>query len=192
MWIFYGNRKSLIAIMICAVLLSGSHVAHATNEPEPTYSSQQTGKIKGTVTDTNGETVIGASIVLKGTTNGTITDMDGNFTLSDVPANGTIQVSFIGYKTLEVQVKGQTSFNLTLSEDAETLDEVVVVGYGTMKVPPAWKMHCREQFRESTLPSPTAVPAVDLIYRYVVKLPSTNRLPLFMSLMVLYAHLWIS
>ena len=70
--IFYGNRKSLIAIMICAVLLSGSHVAHATNEPEPTYSSQQTGKIKGTVTDTNGETVIGASIVLKGTTNGTI------------------------------------------------------------------------------------------------------------------------
>ena len=131
--IFYGNRKSLIAIMICAVLLSGSHVAHATNEPEPTYSSQQTGKIKGTVTDTNGETVIGASIVLKGTTNGTITDMDGNFTLSDVPANGTIQVSFIGYKTLEVQVKGQTSFNLTLSEDAETLDEVVVVGYGTMK-----------------------------------------------------------
>lgn len=209
--IFYGNRKSLIAIMICAVLLSGSHVAHATNEPEPTYSSQQTGKIKGTVTDTNGETVIGASIVLKGTTNGTITDMDGNFTLSDVPANGTIQVSFIGYKTLEVQVKGQTSFNLTLSEDAETLDEVVVVGYGTMKksdltgavgsissenlppeVPPAWKMHCREQFRESTLPSPTAVPAVDLIYRYVVKLPSTNRLPLFMSLMVLYAHLWIS
>ena len=84
--IFYGNRKSLIAIMICAVLLSGSHVAHATNEPEPTYSSQQTGKIKGTVTDTNGETVIGASIVLKGTTNGTITDMDGNFTLSDVPA----------------------------------------------------------------------------------------------------------
>ena len=131
--IFYGNRKSLIAIMICAVLLSGSHVAHAANEPEPTYSSQQTGKIKGTVTDTNGETVIGASIVLKGTTNGTITDMDGNFTLSDVPANGTIQVSFIGYKTLEVQVKGQTSFNLTLSEDAETLDEVVVVGYGTMK-----------------------------------------------------------
>ena len=55
--------------MICAVLLSGSHVAHATNEPEPTYSSQQTGKIKGTVTDTNGETVIGCPVIGKAVPN---------------------------------------------------------------------------------------------------------------------------
>ncbi|RGN31512.1 SusC/RagA family TonB-linked outer membrane protein [Bacteroides oleiciplenus] len=131
--IFYGNKRSLMAIIICVALLTGSRMTYAVNEHASVYSTQQTGKIKGTVIDVNGEPVIGASVVLKGTSNGTITDIDGNFTLSDIPSNGMIQVSFIGYKTLEVQVKGQNSFSLTLLEDTETLDEVVVVGYGTMK-----------------------------------------------------------
>lgn len=130
---FLWKQKSLMAIIICVALLTGSRMTYAVNEHASVYSTQQTGKIKGTVIDINGEPVIGASVVLQGTSNGTITDIDGNFTLSDIPSNGMIQVSFIGYKTLEVQVKGQTSFSLTLSEDTETLDEVVVVGYGTMK-----------------------------------------------------------
>ena len=130
---FYGNRKSLLAVFICAAFLSGSHVAYAVNESLLVSAYQQPSKIKGTVIDANGEVVIGASVVVKGTANGTITDIDGNFILSDVPTNGTIQVSFVGYKTLEIPVKGQTSFSLTLMDDTEVLDEVVVVGYGTMK-----------------------------------------------------------
>ena len=129
---FYGNRKSLLAVFICAAFLSGSHVAYAVNESLLVSAYQQPSKIKGTVIDANGEVVIGASVVVKGTANGTITDIDGNFILSDVPTNGTIQVSFVGYKTLEIPVKGQTSFSLTLMDDTEVLDEVVVVGYGTM------------------------------------------------------------
>ena len=89
--------------------------------------------VSGTVLDKTGETVIGASVVVKGTTNGTITDFDGKFTLSNVPDNGTIQVSFVGYKTVDIPVKGQSTIKVTLEEDTETLDEVVVVGYGTAK-----------------------------------------------------------
>lgn len=93
----------------------------------------QSKSVSGTVLDRMGETVIGASVVVKGTTNGTITDFDGNFTLQNVPDNGTIQVSFVGYKTVDIQVKGQSIIKVTLEEDTETLDEVVVVGYGVQK-----------------------------------------------------------
>ena len=89
--------------------------------------------VKGVVVDANGEPVIGASVQLKGSTGiGTITDLDGKFTLS-VPANGVLQISYIGYKTAEVKVNGQAGLKVTLQEDTETLDEVVVVGYGIQK-----------------------------------------------------------
>ena len=70
---FYGNRKSLLAVFICAAFLSGSHVAYAVNESLLVSAYQQPSKIKGTVIDANGEVVIGASVVVKGTANGTIT-----------------------------------------------------------------------------------------------------------------------
>ena len=89
--------------------------------------------VKGIVTDAKGEAIIGANIIEKGTTNGTITDFDGKFTLQNVPDNGTIQVSFVGYKTVDIQVKGQSTVKIILEEDTETLDEVVVVGYGVQK-----------------------------------------------------------
>lgn len=88
--------------------------------------------VQGVVKDQTGETVIGASVMEKGTTNGTITGIDGDFSLNMSP-NGTLVVSFVGYKTQEVQVKGQKQLQVVLSEDAEMLDEVVVIGYGTMK-----------------------------------------------------------
>ena len=88
--------------------------------------------VQGVVKDQTGETVIGASVMEKGTTNGTITGIDGDFSLNMSP-NGTLVVSFVGYKTQEVQVKGQKQLPVVLSEDAEMLDEVVVIGYGTMK-----------------------------------------------------------
>ena len=93
----------------------------------------QSKTVSGTVLDKTGESVIGASVVVKGTTNGTITDFDGKFTLQNVPDNGTIQVSFVGYKTVDIQVKGQSTVKIILEEDTETLDEVVVVGYGVQK-----------------------------------------------------------
>ena len=93
----------------------------------------QSKTVSGTVLDKTGESVIGASVVVKGTANGTITDFDGKFTLQNVPDNGTIQVSFVGYKTVDIQVKGQSTVKVILEEDTETLDEVVVVGYGVVK-----------------------------------------------------------
>lgn len=94
--------------------------------------SAQNKTVSGTVTDSFGP-VIGASVLVKGTTNGVITDMDGKFTLQNVPSNGTLQVSFVGYKTQDVSVAGKSIINVTLQEDTEMLDEVVVVGYGVQK-----------------------------------------------------------
>ena len=88
--------------------------------------------IKGHVVDATGEPVIGASVVEGRTTNGTITDVDGNFSLS-VPANSTLTISFVGYKTQTVPVNGKNSLKVTLQEDTEVLDEVVVVGYGVQR-----------------------------------------------------------
>lgn len=73
---------------------------------------------------------IGANVVVSGTTNGTVTDFNGNFSL-EVPENGTLDVSFIGYLTQSVSLKGKSEFRITLKEDTQKLDEVVVVGYGT-------------------------------------------------------------
>lgn len=98
----------------------------------PIWAFAQNITVKGTVKDGAGETIIGASVVEKGTTNGTITDFDGNFTLN-VPSNSTLQISFVGYKTQEIAVSGKTTINVTLSEDTQMLDDVVVVGYGTQK-----------------------------------------------------------
>ena len=94
---------------------------------------QQTKKITGTVVDNTGEPVIGANVVVKGTTLGSITDMDGKFTIEDVPSNGTLQISYIGYKSIEMPIGSQSDFKITLQEDSERLDDVVVVGYGVQK-----------------------------------------------------------
>ena len=94
--------------------------------------TQQGKKINGVVTDSSGEPVIGANVVVKGTTEGTITDIDGKFALS-VPSNSTLIVSYIGYLTREIQVGNKSIINVVLAEDALALDEVVVVGYGTMR-----------------------------------------------------------
>lgn len=94
--------------------------------------SQQQKKITGIVIDKSGTPIIGANILVKGTTNGTITDMDGRFSL-DVPVNATLQVSYIGYRTQDIAIGNQTSLSIKLLDDTEALDEVVVVAYGTQK-----------------------------------------------------------
>ena len=92
----------------------------------------QNKQITGRVVDTKGEAAIGASILEKGTTNGTITDFDGNFKLTVGP-KAVLQISYIGYKTQEVKVGNKNSYSIQLQDDTEVLDEVVVVGHGVQK-----------------------------------------------------------
>lgn len=88
-------------------------------------------KVTGKVTDISGTSLPGVSVVVKGTTNGTITDNNGNYSISNVPENATLQFSFVGMKMQEVEVVNQTSVDVTLTEDAIGIEEVVAVGYGT-------------------------------------------------------------
>lgn len=94
--------------------------------------TQQGKRITGTVKDANGEPIIGANVVEKGTTNGIITDIDGKFSLNIKP-NATLKISYIGYASLEIKTNNAISYIITLQEDTKILDEVVVVGYGTQK-----------------------------------------------------------
>ena len=98
-----------------------------------TSVTQQGKTVTGTIVDGVGEPIIGANVVVKGTTIGTVTDFDGKYTLPGVPADAILQISYIGYLTREIAVGTQTVINVTLSEDSQALDEVVVVGYGTMR-----------------------------------------------------------
>ena len=91
-----------------------------------------TRKVTGVILDSTGVPVIGANVIVKGTTNGTVTDLDGKFSLEVTP-NDVLEISYIGYTTQEVKVGGQQSINVTLNEDSEQLDELVVVGYGVQK-----------------------------------------------------------
>lgn len=88
--------------------------------------------VSGTVVDSNGEPIIGANVVEKGTTNGTVTDISGNFSLN-INDSGILQVSYIGFNTQDVAVNGKSSLMINLKEDTQKLDEVVVVGYGVQK-----------------------------------------------------------
>ena len=121
------------------LLLSAFSVNAAMAAPAPVgtvdevMAVQQGKKVTGVVVDGTGEPVIGANVVVKGTTNGTITDFDGNYTIEGVSANDVLVISYIGYLSQEVPVGNQSMIKVTLKEDTQTLDEVVVVGYGTMK-----------------------------------------------------------
>ena len=106
--------------------------AKAEAAPNNTTSTQQSIKIRGTVTDAQGEPLIGANVLVDGSKQATITDMNGEFSL-EVPANSKLRVTYIGYVTQEVTVKNKTLFNIQLQEDTQTMDEVVVIGFGTQK-----------------------------------------------------------
>ncbi len=107
-------------------------VAHATPSMLEANVVQQSNVCKGVVKDAQGETIIGASVVVKGTTNGTITGFDGDFTLGSAKKGDILEISFVGYVSQEVKWNGEP-LKITLKEDTKTLDEVVVVGYGVQK-----------------------------------------------------------
>lgn len=111
-----------------------NNAAAISNIMEAKNTQQQGRTITGTVVDNTGETIIGATIVLQGDiSKGTVTDYDGNFTLSGVPDNAVFEVSYVGMKTILVDTQGKTSLDIIMEEDNEMLEELVVVGYGTMK-----------------------------------------------------------
>ena len=99
----------------------------------PFLGIAQTSTISGKVTDTANSPLPGVTVMVKGTQNGTVTTNEGNFTLSNVPANGTVVFSFVGLKTIELPVDGKTTFTVTMEEESIGLDEVVAIGYGTVK-----------------------------------------------------------
>jgi len=108
-------------------------IIHKPGESDNIFSSQQITKITGKVIDSGGGPIPGVSVVVKGTTNGTITNVDGVYSLSNIPETGIISFSFVGMKTQEVTIGKKTVINITLNEESIGLDEVVAVGYGTAK-----------------------------------------------------------
>lgn len=115
-WDHYGAKLTLLSLI---TLCPGYAMAQKT--------------ISGTVTDTNGEPIIGASVLVKGTSQGVVTDLDGRYILKDVADKATLSISYVGYKPQNISTNGRASINITLKEDNELLDEVVVVGYGVQR-----------------------------------------------------------
>lgn len=124
--------KSVSMLLFLGTMFSGTITTVTASEANSATITQQTGTCKGLVKDAAGEAIIGASVVVKGTTNGTITDFDGNFSLDGVKKGDVIVISYVGYQSQEVKWNGN-SLNVILKEDSKTLSEVVVVGYGVQK-----------------------------------------------------------
>ncbi len=129
---FKSYKPVSLLLLTGALLFSGNLHAELTPANPGIQAAQQNGKISGTIVDNLG-TVAGASVVVKGTTNGTISDFDGNFTLENIPNGAIIQISFIGYIPQEIAYTGQSVLNITLEEDTQKLDEVVVTALGIKK-----------------------------------------------------------
>ena len=134
-----GIRKDEWLLSILFMFLLPSHLfsqAASMPEEQPTEIQETQGdddrKIKGIIYDEQGETIIGASVLIKGEETGTTSDMDGKFTL-EAPLGATLVISYIGYHPQEIKVRKRTTLNIILKEDNQLLDEVVVVGYGTVK-----------------------------------------------------------
>ena len=108
------------ALLVCAALMLALGI------------SAQTLTVTGHIVDEAGEDLIGASVAVKGTSNGSVTDFDGRFTIENAPSNGTLVISYIGFETQEVAINGQNHFEITLAEERSQLNEVVVVGYGSL------------------------------------------------------------
>ena len=132
-----ANNNNIFKIL--DQIFAGTNVKYSVLEKKIILSTEivqgiQQGQIKATgiVKDANGEPIIGANVIVKGQSTGTITDIDGRFVL-DTPKDAVLQITYIGYVSQEVKVSGKKELNVVLKEDTETLDEVVVVGFGTQK-----------------------------------------------------------
>ena len=132
-----ANNNNIFKIL--DQIFAGTNVKYSVLEKKIILSTeivqgiqQEQNKVTGIVKDANGEPIIGANVIVKGQSTGTITDIDGRFVL-DTPKDAVLQITYIGYVSQEVKVSGKREINVVLKEDTETLDEVVVVGFGTQK-----------------------------------------------------------
>lgn len=122
------------AFWLASVPAYGAQDVNSKTEVRSTFEVQQTGRtVTGTVVDETGEPVIGVNVRVKDTTIGAITDLDGKFSLANVPAGAVLQITYVGYKDQEVVVGSQTDLSIQIQQDTELIDEVVVVGYATQK-----------------------------------------------------------
>lgn len=121
-----------LLFMASAHALGASEKSNSDIGPRIESINQQGKTVTVIVSDASGE-LIGANVIVKGTTNGNVTDMNGQVTLDNVPANAILEISYIGYQTKEIPVGNQTTIKVNLVEDSQALEEVVVVGYGTME-----------------------------------------------------------
>lgn len=110
--------KSVLLTLMCAISLS---------------TIAQNITVKGAVSDANNNPLIGVTVLLQGTSTGTVTDIDGNYLISNIPSNGVLHISYVGMKSQEININGRTTINVVMADDTELLDELVVVGYGTMR-----------------------------------------------------------
>ena len=145
--------KSGLGLALC-FLMVGAGVTPPIHASNANVSiSQQAKKVTGTVTDAKGEPLLGVNVVVKGTTNGTITDLDGKYSL-EVEPNSILVVSYIGYVSQQIPASGEV-VNVTLKEDTQNLDEVVVVGYGTQQkkdiTGAATEIHAHERTEDFTV-----------------------------------------
>lgn len=123
-------NEALKGRKLAYTIVSSKSIVISDLEEQTTPSKNK--RVSGTVKSANGESIIGANVKVSGTTIGCITDIDGNFTL-EVPENAKLTVSYIGFQTQEIAINGKSSVNIVLEEDTEMLDEIVVIGYGSMK-----------------------------------------------------------
>lgn len=123
--------RTILANQRLSYTIEGKHIVIYKKDSAPRVS-QQVNKVSGTVTDEHGEPIIGANVVVKGTSNGTITDVDGRFSI-EASQDDVLQISYIGYLSEEATVSGNQVLNIRLREDTQKLEEVVVIGYGTQR-----------------------------------------------------------
>lgn len=127
-----NTHQALMCFLCFFFFFAGMHqVVHAV--PDVAMKIDQDVHITGIVQDTNKEPMIGVSVMVKGTTNGTVTDIDGNYSLSVQGSKSVLVFSFVGYVTKEVTVGSQKTINVTLAEDSKMIDEVVVIGFQSQK-----------------------------------------------------------
>ena len=126
-------RKSVLCVGLCSLagLMGTPQTATAAPDSQSVTAVQQTKKVTGRVSDSMG-TLIGATIMEKGTTNGVVTDYDGNFSINVQPG-ATLVVSYVGYVSQEIKVGNQSNLNIMLEDEGRNLNEVVVIGYGTQR-----------------------------------------------------------
>lgn len=128
-----NKRKVLVTLLLCIGFIAGHPCgAMANGSDQNQQTTQQQVQVRGVVKDELGEPVIGTSIVVKGTSNGVITDLNGEFSIT-VQRGAVLQISYMGYVPQEIKTEVGKALLITMKEDAQALDEVVVVGFGTQK-----------------------------------------------------------